>query len=172
MRVYIPATLSSLAAVLAMPSGRQFPAGPGFAVTPGLRESYASADTDELEYVAMSLAAHASVQLIAADPAHVRRRAVIAAEVDPSAVTVEPGADRGLRGRVTVTAPIPLGAIASVHVDHEDAVPAVTESAKDPQDDFAAGEAADHELLWYATQELDEVVRAALEAGQPGRPGN
>ena len=171
MRVYLPTTLSSLSVVLSRHVEREFPAGPGFAVTPGLRESYASADTDELEYVAMSLAAHASVLLIAADPAHPRRRAVIAAELDPAMVTVDPGADRASRGRVTVTTPVPLSRVAAVHIDHQDAVAAVTESANDPDDDFAAGEAADHELLWYATQELDEVVRAAMEGPPPGRPG-
>jgi hypothetical protein len=160
MRVYLPATLSSLAAAL---PARLFPAGPAFAVTPGLRESYASADTDELEYVAMSLAARASVRLIAADPTVLRRRAVVVAEIDPSLVSASAGADRASRGRVTVSQPIPMSCVAAVHVDHEDAIPAVTESALDPDDDFAAGEAADHELLWYATQELDDVVRAAGE---------
>ncbi len=165
MRVYLPSTLVSLADVVSGPSGRQFPAGPAFAVTPALRESYARADTEELEYVAMSLAAHASVELIATDPAIPRRRAVVAAEVDPSVVTVDGTGDRASRARVWVTAPISMSAVAAVHLDHEDAIAAVTESALDPDDEFAAGEAGDHELLWYATQELDDVVRGATRPG-------
>ena len=41
---------------------------PGFAVTPALREAYASGDAEELEYAALTEAARASLRLIAADP--------------------------------------------------------------------------------------------------------
>src|ERR1035438_421630 len=59
MRVYLPATLPALADLL-----RTGEIGPvpltGFAVTPALREWYASGDLEELEYVAMTHAARAS----------------------------------------------------------------------------------------------------------------
>jgi hypothetical protein len=163
MRVYLPATLPLLATALSAGAAHQFPAGPGFAVTPGMREWYASGDTEELEHVAMSLAAEASVPLIAADPAAARRRVVVVADVDPVAVTPGAEADRASRGRVLVTRPIPMSRLAAVHVDHDDAVAAVTAAAADLDDEFAAEEAADHELLWYATQELDQLVLRANE---------
>ena len=54
---------------------------PGFAVTPALREAYASGDAEELEYAAMTEAARASLRLLAADPAAPPRRVVLAAEM-------------------------------------------------------------------------------------------
>jgi len=128
-----------------------------------MREWYASGDREELEYVAMSLAAEASVPLIAADPAAARRRVVVVADVDPLAVTAGAEADRASRGRVFLTRPIPLSQLAAVHVDHDEAVAAVTAAAADLDDEFAAEEAADHELLWYATQELDRLVLGVNE---------
>src|SRR6202008_2762655 len=80
MRIYMPATLPGLAGLL-----RKAEIGPApfraFAVTPALRESYASGDLEELEYVAMTQAARASLRLLAADPDAPRRRVVIAADV-------------------------------------------------------------------------------------------
>ena len=159
MRVYLPATLPALQAALATRPVRQFSPGVGYAVTPDLREWYFSGDTEELEYAALSLAAEASMALIAADRSAARRRVVVAAEIqDASAVTAATDADRSLRGLVTVQKPVPLTRVAAVHVDDVDAVAAVTAAVTDPEDDFLAGEVADHELLWYATQELDELV--------------
>jgi hypothetical protein len=164
MRVYLPATLNMLAAALAPGSSRELAAGNGFAVTPAMREWYASGDTEELEYIALTLAAAASVSLISADPAAAPRRVVIAAEVDPSAISISEDATRASRGRVTTTQPIAFSRVAAVHVDDEAAAPAVQAAALDPQDEFAAEEAADHELLWYATQEVEDLLRS-LAAG-------
>ena len=60
--------------------GRSGPV-PGFAVTPSLREAYASGDEEELEYAAMTEAARASLRMLAADPAAPPRRVVLAAEI-------------------------------------------------------------------------------------------
>ena len=58
MRVYLPSTLPAVAEAL-----RAGQLGPGvqhgFAVTPALREAYASGDTEELEYAALTEAARA-----------------------------------------------------------------------------------------------------------------
>jgi hypothetical protein len=163
MRIYLPATVATLAAALAQDPVRQFSPGSGYAVTPGLREWYASGDTEELEYAALSLAAEASIALIASDPAVVRRRVVVAAEIrDPAALVVTPDLDRAVRGQVSVVCPIPLSWVAAVHVDDRDAEEAVAAALEAPDDEFVAGEAADHELLWYATQELDELVAQLL----------
>jgi hypothetical protein len=158
MRVYLPATLITLRAAVSEQSGKALPAGPGFAVTPELREWYASGDTEELEYIALTLAARASLELLAGEPEAPRRRVVVAAEVEPAAVTVLATPTGGQRGHVTVNAPVGLGLIAAAHVDDESAVAAVTAAVAAPDDEWAAEEAADHELLWYATQELEELL--------------
>ncbi len=159
MRVYLPVTLTMLAAALAPEGPRELPPGSGFAVTPGMREWYASGDTEELEYIALSLAAAASLHLLSADPAASRRRVVVAADVDPGSVAVSDDGARASRGRISITQPIAFARVAAVHVDDESAEGAVQAAALDPADEFAADEAADHELLWYATQEVDELLR-------------
>ena len=59
MRVYLPLTLPAL--TTALKTGEVGPAPiMGFAVTPTLREGYASGDLDELEYVALTEAARAA----------------------------------------------------------------------------------------------------------------
>ncbi len=162
MRVYLPATLNGLAAALAPGSPRELPPGPAFAVTPGMREWYASGDTEELEYVALTLAAAASVRLIGTDPSAVRRRVVVAADVEGSAVSASDDGSRASRGQVSLTEPVPFSRVAAVHVDDGGAVPAVAAAALDPSDGFAMEEATDHELLWYATQEVDDLLAETL----------
>jgi len=156
MRVYLPSTLPGLADVL-----REDAVGPaplhGFAVTPALREAYASGDEEELEYIAMLAAARESLRLLRADPTAPRRRVVLAADADVTWIAYDddPAA-------VVVTEPIPLAAVASGHVDDEDAEADVTVAvdaiaAADGGDEdagFAVDGAEGHELAWYATQEL------------------
>jgi hypothetical protein len=158
MRVYLPATLLTLHEAVSEQSGRRLPAGAGFAVTAELREWYASGDTEELEYIALTLAAAASLELLAADPQAPRRRVVVAAELDPSAVISPETPTGGQRGRVTVAGPVELRFIAAAHIDDEAAMADVAAAAARPQDELAAEEAADHELLWYATQELEDLL--------------
>lgn len=143
MRIYLPSTLTAVA--LALAEG-EFRGGPraAYAVTPALRARYGD-DEEELEYAAMSAAADASALLLAATPDEPARRVVIAAEL-PDAV-VRPAADPGSLAEVVVEAAVPLKRVASAHVDDEAAAP-----------DVAAGRGEDHELLWYATQELRYLV--------------
>jgi hypothetical protein len=157
MRVYLPATAATLGALL---TEGQAAFGPGFAVTPELREWYASGDTEELEYIAMELAAAASLRLLAAEPDVPRRRVVVAADIEPPAVTFAVTPIGGQRGRVTVQGAIARRLVAAIHVDGEDAAPAVTAALAQPDDEFAAEDAADHELLWYATQELEDLLKS------------
>ncbi|MGB8962040.1 MAG: hypothetical protein WCC38_08820 [Pseudonocardiaceae bacterium] len=160
MRVYIPATMAMLRTLV--DSEELVPvAGTAFALTPMLRESYAVGDAEELEYVAMNEAARASLRLLAAeldgDPEAMARRVVVAADVER--VRLRPDLDDAA---VTVTGAIPTSAIAAVHVDvaeAEDAVRtavAVVDAADlgDPDAEFALGEAEDHEMAWYAAQEI------------------
>jgi hypothetical protein len=164
MRVYVPATLNGLAAALAPGASRELAPGSAFAVTAGMREWYASGDTEELEYIALTLAAAASLNLIGIDPSVVCRRAVVAADIDPSAVTIEDDGTRTSQGRITITQPIAFSRVAAVHVDDAAATDAVRAAVLDPADEFAAEEAADHELLWYATQEIDDLLAGLGDA--------
>ena len=159
MRVYVPTTLTALACLL-----RAGAIGPppvrGYAVTPALREWYASGDLEELEYVAMAHAARASLRLLADDPQAPRRRAVLAAEVPDGQVRHNGGFDEPTL--VEVRAPVTVSQVVSGHVDDLLAVADITEAvaalpAADKGDDdarFAVDGAEGHELLWYAAQEL------------------
>jgi hypothetical protein len=159
MRVYLPTTMPGLADVLG-----QGEAGPSplraFAVTPALREAYASGDDEELEYVAMLAAARQSLRLLDADLAAPRRRVVLAVDVPDAQVSWHAYDDEP--AAVLIGAVIPVAAIASGHVDEPDAVPDVAAAADavtaaDAGDDdasFTVDSAEAHELAWYATQEL------------------
>ncbi|MER7721406.1 hypothetical protein ABTX99_31560 [Streptomyces flaveolus] len=169
MRVYVPLTLSGLAE--AHRTG-QLGAGPlgAYAVTPAVREWVRSDDLEELEYAALSRAALASLRLLAADAGAARRRVVVAADVPDGAVSAGPdrGADPVALGEVRVDGAVPLAKTAAVHVDSADAekdVAAAAEAlaAADGGDDdarFVVDGAEDHELLWYATQEIPNLVGA------------
>ncbi|MCD9878517.1 DUF6912 family protein [Streptomyces guryensis] len=167
MRVYVPLTLSGLAE--AYKTG-ELGAGPlvAYAVTPALREWYLSDDIEELEYAALNRAALASLRLLAADPGAVRRRVVVAVDVPDSAASADPdrSLDPAALGEVRVTGTVALAKAAAVHVDLDDAEEAVAAAAgalgaADRGDDdaqFVVDGAEDHELLWYATQEIPNLV--------------
>jgi hypothetical protein len=160
MRVYIPATLAMLRTLV--DSGELAPvSGTAFALTSMLRESYAAGDTEELEYAAMNEAARASLRLLAAeldgDSGVLPRRVVVAADVEQ--VRLRPDLDDAA---VTISGAVPSLAVAAVHVDVAEAEDAVRTAAAavddadlgDPDAEFTLGEAEDHEMAWYATQEI------------------
>ncbi|MFC4125397.1 DUF6912 family protein [Nocardia rhizosphaerae] len=172
MRVYIPATIPMLRQLVA--ERELFPLGAtAFAVTPALREAYAAGDDDELAEVAMQEAARASLRLLAADRdvddeteaddaaagpgSPVYRRAVIAADV--TGAKLRPDLDDAV---VKLAGPITYDQVASVHVDLVEAEPQVAKAVDvidaadlgDPDAEFVLGDAEDHQLAWYATQEL------------------
>ena len=187
MRVFLPSTLPALAKVL--PAGQISPADAsqssasqssasqssasqssasqssdgslcGYAVTPALREAYASGDEEELEYSALTEAARASLRLLAADPAAPPRRVVLAAEIPAGQVRWDPRS--GEPGRVLVTGAVPVRLVASAHVDELEAAADVRAAAEalpaadagDEDAEFAVDGAEGHELAWYASQEL------------------
>lgn len=160
MRVYVPATLRMLQTLV--DAGKFVPvSGTAFALTPMLRESYAAGNTEELEYAAMIEAARASLRLLSAeieaDPEMMARRVVVAADLD--GVRLRPDLDDAA---VTVAGPVPVTAIAAVHVDLAEAESAVRAAVAvvdvadlgDPDAEFTLGDAEDHEMAWYAPQEL------------------
>jgi len=159
MRVFLPSTLPALAQALQAGQVGLGPV-PGFAVTPSLREAYASGDEEELEYAALTEAARASLRLLTADPGAPARRVVLAAEIPADQVKLD--ARDKEPGRVIVGEPIPLARLASAHVDDAEAgadVRAAAEAlpaadAGDEDAKFAVDGAEGHELAWYATQEL------------------
>ncbi|MDV7197348.1 hypothetical protein R4172_07220 [Rhodococcus kroppenstedtii] len=85
------------------------------------------------------------------------RRVVIAADVDP--VTLRPDLDDAV---VRLPQPLSLRQVASVHVDLAEAEPAVRAAVEaidaadlgDVDAEFVLGDAEDHELAWYAPQEI------------------
>jgi uncharacterized protein DUF6912 len=157
MRVYIPVTLAMLQRLIA--DGALDPVnGTGFAVTPTLREAYAEGDDDELADVALRDAALASLRLLSADDSRLpRRRAVLVADVDNA--TPLPLLDDAV---VRMVGPVPMDQVICVHVDNaaaEDAVAAAIEAIDaadlgDEDAELAVGDAQDHDLAWYAPQEL------------------
>ncbi|MCD2197470.1 hypothetical protein LQ327_29275 [Actinomycetospora endophytica] len=171
MRVYVPTTVAGLRALLA-DEALQPLSGTAFALTPALREAYIAGDDEELEYVAMTEAARASLRLLATDlvedPDTPARRAVVAADVDE--VTLRPDLDAAV---VRVAGPIPMPRLASVHLDVSDAVEDVRRAAGvidaadmgDEDAELTLGDAEDHDLAWYGLQELPFVLDLEVPDG-------
>jgi hypothetical protein len=171
IQVYIPATLAMLQRLVA--DGSVWPVnGTAFALTPTLREAYAEGDDDELAEVALREAALASLRLLAAQKedavddegatgeggaALKPRRAVLAAEVDD--VKYRPDLDDAV---VRLGAPVTLDQVVAAYVDNAAAEPAVVKAIEaidaadlgDEDADLVVGDALDHDLAWYANQEL------------------
>jgi hypothetical protein len=171
IEVYIPATLAMLQRLVA--DGSLWPVnGTAFALTPALREAYAEGDDDELAEVARREAALASLRLLAAEgsdegtagdrgTALPPRRAVLAAEVDfdESGAQYRPDLDDAV---VRLGEPVTLDQVVAAYVDNAAAEPDVVKAMEvidaadlgDEDADLVVGDALDHDLAWYANQEL------------------
>jgi hypothetical protein len=158
VRVYVPATLAMLQQLVAeqMLHARS---GTAFAVTPALREAYATGDEDELAEVALRDAALASLRLLAGEGMSdlPPRRVVVVAEVADG--TARPDLDDAV---VRLPGPIRFDDVIAAYVDNADAEAAVTAAIEvvdeadlgDEDAELAVGDAQDHDLAWYARQEL------------------
>ncbi|MFL6083766.1 MAG: DUF6912 family protein [Mycobacterium sp.] len=158
VRVYVPATLALLQQLVAdrLLHARN---GTAFAVTPTLREAYAEGDDDELADVALREAALASLRLLAGEGTSdlPPRRAVVVAEV--GAATARPDLDDAV---VRLSGPISYDDVIAAYVDNADAEPAVVPAIDaidaadlgDEDAEFIVGDAQDHDMAWYAPQEL------------------
>jgi hypothetical protein len=156
--VYIPTTLAALQQLVADRLLR-VANGTAFAVTPTLREAYSEGDDDELAEVALRDAALASLRLIATGPSGdlPLRRAVVVADVGEA--VPRPDLDDAV---VRLSGPVDLDAVVAVYVDNSDAEPAVRAAVDvvdeadlgDEDAELTVGDAQDHDLAWYAPQEL------------------
>jgi len=165
MRIYIPVTLAMLQQLVTDGSLRPV-SGTAFAVTPKLREAYAEGGDDELGEVALREAALASLRLLAGatdgldgpeDDTLPPRRAVLVADV--SDVTLRPDLDDAV---VRLAGPVVLADVIAAYVDNGSAEQAVLAAVDvvdaadmgDEDAELTVGDAQDHDLAWYATQEL------------------
>ena len=163
MQIYIPVTLAMLQQLV--DDGSLLPVnGTAFAVTPRLREAYAEGDDDELGDVALREAALASLRLLAGAGASEQpdtklppRRAVLLADVGE--VTLRPDLDDAV---VRIGAPVAINDVVAAYVDNAAAEADVTAAIAvideadlgDEDAELTVGDAQDHDLAWYATQEL------------------
>lgn len=133
--------------------------GTAFAVTPTLREAYSEGDDDELAEVALREAALASLRLLGGEDGGdlPPRRAVLVADVEDA--KARPDLDDAV---VRLAGPVALADVVAAYVDNadaEDAVRAAIEAVDaadlgDEDADLVVGDAQDHDLAWYAPQEL------------------
>lgn len=154
-RVYLPSSTARLRDLLV--SGGVGPAPVlAHAVTGPLRSAYPDAGEEELEYAALTAAAQDSVAMLTdEDPA---RRVVVVADV--GSATPVPDGEPSL---VELDEVVPLRLVVAVHADDEEAADdvAAARDGLDGEDDLALellDRCLEHELGWFATQEMADVV--------------
>jgi hypothetical protein len=157
MRVYVPASAGMLGALKA--AGRLPGPVEACGVTPDVRAALADLDEEELEYAAFGEAARRSLRLLGDGPP---RRVVVSADVAVAA----PG--EGPAGLV-LTNGLALDQVAAVHADEAAAEPAVAAArAGGPGAEEAAD---DHDLLWFAPQEIADLLAGLATRAGPKRAG-
>ena len=154
-RVYVPSTLGRLRAVVTADGLGPAPFV-GHAVTPAVREALADLGEEEGEYAASTAAAQSSLAMLHDDdPA---RRVVIAVDV-PSARPA--GTEDPTVVEVDEVVPFRLvGAVLADAADAEDHVAAAREAlaAGATDADRLADRCLDHELGWWAAQEIGDLL--------------
>ena len=133
-RIYVPLNASGLRSLSTNGAVQGAPI-PAHAVTEALRASDPTAAQDEWEYAALNDAAQTSGALL---PAGESRRIVAAADVSSDLVGPAELGDSDVESAVSISDPVPLKRIASIHVDGDVS-----------QDD---------DLLWYDVTELPVVL--------------
>ncbi len=157
-RVYVPSSIERLHDLLVSGGIGPVPVL-AHAVTDGLRAGLADVGEEEWEYAALTAAAQDSLGLIGEEGTP--RRVVVVAEAD-SVVPVA-GAEDSL---VEIDEVVPLRKVAALHVDSEEAVEDVAAAREvwaaagegDPAALGALERCLDHELGWFATQEIGDLV--------------
>ncbi|MGV0342664.1 DUF6912 family protein [Corynebacterium mastitidis] len=165
MRVYIPATFSTLCG---LNEARVVTARSGwaFAVTPALREFYTEGDEEEIAHAAFQDAAEASLRLLAVGDQErfPHRRVVISADVPEGHVSLTP--ENGESVVRLEPAQVHLADVAAIHVDVPESEEATARAiaaidAADMGDEDAeltVGDALDNFLAWYDPSELPVLV--------------
>ncbi len=165
MRVFVPATGALLQAWAL--SGAVQRSGPAHAVTAKLTRWLPSADTEELEYVALTEASESALRLLAADPGAIPRRVVLAVDVE-----LVVAVDNELPPYSEVTAPqrIPMAQVVSVLVDDadaEDAVGVAVEALRAADEatelEQLLDDVAEYELMWFDVCEVPAVLGLVAE---------
>jgi hypothetical protein len=160
VRVYVPCTITLLRGIVTA-DGLGPPPFTAHAVTDALRAAYVDGAEEEWEYVVSAAAAQTALELLLeSDPP---RRVVVAVDV----ATVRPLDDEDPT-LVQVDEPVPLRRVAAVLVDDEDAAADVRAAVAglaaaqggDPQAVAVVERCLDHELGWYATQEIGALLDA------------
>ena len=137
VRVYVPTTLTGLAAFLG--DGGVGPAPVrARAVTAWLREAWPEADEEEWEYAALTAAADDSAALLTAG--ETPRRVVLAADVESATETDDSTV-------VEVDSAFPMRLVKAVHADTEDIARA---ASYDPD--------AVSDLAWFGVQEIPDLL--------------
>jgi hypothetical protein len=160
VRVYVPSSRALLRELLVSGGIGPVPIV-AHAVTPDLREALSELGEEELEYAVLTAAAQDSLGMIGEedDP----RRVVVVAEAESAHPAA--GDDESL---VELDQVVPLRRVVSVHVDDDaaaDDVAAARLAWKAAEDGDAEATATverclDHELGWFATQEIGELLDA------------
>lgn len=150
MHLYLPSTMNTLRGYLTAGVVGPVPL-PAFTITQGLREAAGDSDDEELEYLAQHLAADASLRLLAGDPESVRHRVVVVLDAPDSAVADEDGLETGA---VELVEELPVARVVSALIDDGPAEPFVVRILANPDSPAAVADLDDHQLLWFAAQEL------------------
>lgn len=150
MYVFLPSTVPALAAIL---DERRVD---GAGLTFFTADPAPGSDTEEAEYEAMYAAAEESLRLLGEAPEAPRRRVVLAAEM-PDHLIEYTGRSGQDVARVRITGAVPYKKFKSAHVDDPDAADDIAVAAADPASDAAE----DHELMWFAVQELRHLLEEA-----------
>lgn len=156
-RVYIASSMSGLRGLL-LSGGLTAPLR-AHAVTPAVRSALADVGEEEWEYAVLGAAAQDAVRLLGPDDPP--RRVVVVAEAD-TVVPVDEDGD----SEVEVGEAVSLRRVVAVHADSEEAAAdvsaareALASSGPDsPEAETALDRCLDHELGWFATQEIGDLV--------------
>ena len=144
MRVYLPAGPALLRELSETGRLAADPQRPAYAVTPAVcAELGVGVEDEEGEYAVLSLAALDAVRLVG----DVARRVVLVVETTAAA---REGA------AVAVPHEVPRSRVEAIQVDGADAEPLVR--AASGGDESALARLEDHDLGWFATQELEDVL--------------
>lgn len=158
VRVYVPSSIALLNDLLVSGGIGPVPVL-AHAVTDGVRSALADVGEEEWEYAALTAAAQDSLGLLGEDDQ--ARRVVVVAEAD-SVVPVS-GSDASL---VEIDEVVPLRKVVAVHADSDDAAEDVAAARvawplandDDPAATGALERCLDHELGWFATQEIGDLL--------------